>query len=144
MSSERNVDVFAGLILVLSVIAIILLLTLDFAGFYLPSYGERYSCLGCEYYTPVDLAAQVIILILLILQIIIALNDLIPNRFIDKNLNQIGLILAGLTILFFIIGLSSFGIEYMDYDWWLMTGGYGVIIAGILNTILFFLKSKNK
>ncbi|MFX1570264.1 MAG: hypothetical protein ACFFCV_18040 [Promethearchaeota archaeon] len=144
MSSERSVDLFAGLILVLSIIAIILLAALDFAGFYLPSYGERYSCLSCEYSTAVDLVAQWIILILLILQIIIALNDLLPNRFIDKDLSQIGLILAGLTITFFIIGLGSFGITYMEYDWWLLTGGYGVGIAGILNTILFFLKWRNK
>ena len=144
MSSERSVDLFAGLVLVLSIIAIILLAALDFAGFWLPSYGERYSCLTCEYSTPADMAAQWIILILLILQIIIALNDLLPNRFIDKDMSLIGLILGGLTITFFIIGLGSFGIAYMEYDWWLLTGGYGVGIAGIINTLLFFLKWRNQ
>jgi len=144
MSSERNIDPFAVIILVLSVIGIILLAALDFAGFFYTGYGNRYSCLGCEYSTPVDLAAQVIILILLILQLIIALNDLLPNRFIEKDLNQIGMILAGLTILFFIIGIASFGIEYSEYEWWLETGGWGVIIAGTLNAILFYLKFRNQ
>ncbi len=144
MSSERNIDPFAVIILVLSFIGLILLAALDFAAFALNGSGTRWSCLTCEYSTPVDLAAQVIILILLILQIIIALNDLLPNRFIEKDLNQIGMILAGLTILFFIIGIASFGIAYSEYEWWLETGGWGVIIAGTLNAILFYLKFRNK
>ncbi len=144
MSSERNIDPFAVIILVLSVIGIILLVALDFAGFYYSGYGNRYSCLGCEYYTIVDLAAQVIILILLILQIIIALNELLPNRFIEKDLSLFGMIFAGLTILFFIVGIASFGIVHIEDEWWIETGGWGVLIAGILNSILFFLKFRNK
>lgn len=147
MSSEKKIDPFAVIILVLSIIGIILVATQDFAGFYLGGGYYRYSCLDCEYATGVDLAAQIIILILLIVQIVIALNDLLPNRFIEKNLDLIGLILGGLTILFTMIGLGAFGIVYGffgDHDWWPETGFYGAIIAGILNTILFFLKFKNR
>ncbi|MFW9987774.1 MAG: hypothetical protein ACFFC3_03890 [Candidatus Odinarchaeota archaeon] len=144
MSIEKKIDPFAVIILVLSVIGLILLVALDFAGFYLSGYGNRYSCLGCEYSTSVDLVAQVIILILLIIQIIISLNDLLPNKFIEKDLSFIGMILAGLTILFFVIGIGSFGIEHIEDEWWLETGGWGVLIAGLLNTMLFFLKFRNK
>ncbi len=144
MSSERKIDPFAVIILVLSIIGIILVATQYFAGFYLGGGNYRYSCLDCGYATGVDLAAQVLILILLIVQIVIALNDLLPNRFIEKNLDQIGIILGGLTILFTIIGLGAFGIAYSEYEWWPETGFYGAIIAGILNFILFFLKYKNR
>jgi len=144
MSTERKVDVFAALILVLSLIGMILLAALDFAAYYLPSYGNRYSCLGCEYSTDADLAAQVIILVLLIIQIVIALNDLVPNRFIDKDLEKYGMFLAVVTVLFVIIGIASFGAEYSEYEWWPETGFYGAIIAGMLNPILLFLKYKNK
>ncbi|MFW9874401.1 MAG: hypothetical protein ACFFG0_14950 [Candidatus Thorarchaeota archaeon] len=144
MSSERSVDPFAALILVLSIIAIILIAALNFAGFYLPGYGNRFSCLDCEYYTDVDLTAQVFMLILLIIQVIIVLNDLVPKRFIKADLDKIGIGFAALTFLFAIIGLASFGAEYSDFEWWPAEGFYGGIIAGLLNTILFFLKSKNK
>ena len=143
MSSERKIDPFAVIILVLSIIGIILVATQYFASVYYMGY-YRHSCLDCEYATAGDLAAQVLILILLIVQIVIALNDLLPNRFIEKNLDQIGIILGGLTILFTIIGLGAFGIAYSEYEWWPETGFYGAIIAGILNFILFFLKYKNR
>ena len=144
MSSERNIDPFAVIILVLSIVGIILLAAFAFAGFYYPGYGNRFSCFDCEYWTQGDLAAQVIVLILLILQIVIALNDLLPKRFIEKDLDKIGMILAGFTILIVIIGIASFGIYYSEYEWWPETGFYGSIIAGILNLILFFLKDKNR
>ncbi|TKJ23038.1 MAG: hypothetical protein CEE43_04800 [Promethearchaeota archaeon Loki_b32] len=144
MSSERNIDPFAVMILVLSVIGLILLAALDFAAFDLNGSGTRWSCLSCEYSTTGDIIAQVVILILLILQIVIALNELLPKRLIEKDLNLIGMILACLTILFVIIGIASFGIEYSEYYWWPETGFYGAIIAGILNLALFFLKFKNR
>ncbi len=144
MSSERNVNVFAALILVLSIIGIILLATQWFAGFYYTGYGNRYSCFDCDYWTPADLTAQILMLIFLIAQIVIIINDLLPKKFIHRDLDKFGLLLAGCTVLLAIIGLASFGIYYDAYDWWPDTGFYGSIIAGILNTILFFLKSKNK
>ena len=143
MSSERNVDVFAALILVLSIIGIILLATQWFASLYTGSY-YWHSCLDCENSTAGDYAAQIIMLIFLIVQIVIAINDLLPKKFIQKDLDKFGLLLAGCTILLAIIGLASFGIYYDAFDWWADTGFYGAIIAGILNTILFFLKFKNK
>ncbi|MFW9827587.1 MAG: hypothetical protein ACFFEY_08350 [Candidatus Thorarchaeota archaeon] len=144
MSAERKVDIFAGLILVVSLVGIILLAFLPFAGFYLPSYGNRYSCFDCEYSGPLDLTAQIFILILLIVQIVIALNDLLPKRFISQDLSKIGMILAALTFIWVLIGLAGFGATYAEYDWWLETGFYATLIAGLLNTVLFFLKYKNK
>ena len=146
MSSERRVDPFAALVLVISVIGIILIAALSFAGFYLtgPYSGNRYSCLDCEYSTPGDLAAQIIMLILFIIQLVVVLNDLLPNKFIQKNLDIYGMLLAGLTIIFAIIGIASFGIKYVEFEWWPEVSFYGSIIAGILNLILFFLKYKNR
>jgi len=100
--------------------------------------------LDCGYATDGDLFAQIVMLIFLIIQIIIVINDLLPNRFIKTDLDKIGLILAAGTTLLAIIGLASFGIAYAEYEWWPETGFYGGIIAGLLNTILFFLKFKNK
>lgn len=148
MSLERKIDPFAALILVISILGIILMLIGPYAGLYYENYysGNRYSCLlGCEYSTAGDIVAQVFILILLIIQIIIVANDLIPNKFIEKDLDKYGMLLAVVTILFAIIGIASFGAAYdADYDWWLELGAYTGIIVGILNTILFFLKSKNR
>ena len=146
MSSERNIDPFAALILVISIIGLILLAAFEFAGFYHTGVGEnRWSCLGCEYWTAGDLVAQIIMLLLLIVQIVIAINDLIPKRFIEKDLTKYGIGLAGLTILMAIIGIASFGGSYDPlYNWWPGTGFYGSIIAGIINTILFYLKYRNR
>ena len=144
MSSERKVDPFAALILVLSIISIILIATQYFASFYLGGGYYRHSCLDCEYSTGADIAAQVMMIVLLIIQIVIVLNDLLPNRFVDKDLSVIGLGLAALTMLFAIIGIASFGAEYSDFEWWPETGFYGGIVGGLLNAILFFLKYRNK
>lgn len=144
MSSEMKINPFTVIILVVSVIGIILLLALPFAGFYLPGYGNRFSCFSCEYYTGADLAAQIIILILLIVQVVIVLNELLPKRFIEMDLEIIGMALASTTILFAIIGLGSFGIAHIGDEWWPGTSFYSSIIAGILNLIIFLLKFKNK
>ena len=147
MSLESKIDPFTALILVVSILGIILILIGPFAGLYYENYysGERYSCLGCEYSTPGDIVAQIFILILLILQIIIVVNDLLPNKFIDKDLDKYGMLLAVAVILFAIIGIASFGAAYdEDYDWWLELGAYTGIIVGLLNAILFFLKFKNR
>lgn len=144
MSSERKVDPFAALILVLSIVGIILIATQYFASFYLGGGYYRHSCLDCEYATGADLAAQVMMIVLFVIQIIIVLNDLLPNRFVDKDLSVIGLGLAALTMLFAIVGIASFGAEYSDFEWWPETGFYGGIVGGLLNAVLFFLKYKNK
>ncbi|MFX0081762.1 MAG: hypothetical protein ACFE94_08420 [Candidatus Hodarchaeota archaeon] len=144
MSSERKVDPFAALILVLSIIGIIFIAALDFAALDYNGGGTRWSCLSCEYATAGDLAAQVLMLILLIIQVVVVLNDLVPNRFIKMDLDKIGMGLAFLTFLLAIIGISSFGAEYSEFEWWPLESFYGSIIAGLLNTILFFLKDRNK
>ena len=145
MSTERKVDPFAALILVLSIVAIILIATQYFAGFYVSGY-YRYACLDCEYSTDGDLAAQIMMIILLIIQIVVVLNELLPKRFVDKDLTIVGLGLAALTMLFAIIGIASFGAEYEDIvsSWWPETGFYAGIVAGLLNAILFALKYKNR
>lgn len=145
MSSERKVDPFAAIILILSIVGIILIATQYFAGLYVSGI-YRYACLDCEYSTDGDIAAQVMIIILLIIQIVVVLNELLPKRFVDKDLTILGLGLAALTILFAIIGIASFGAEYEDLvsSWWPETGFYGGIVAGLLNAILFALKYKNR
>jgi Na+-transporting NADH:ubiquinone oxidoreductase subunit NqrE len=144
MSEERNIDPFSLLILVLSIIAIVTVIIGPFAGFYYSGYGNRFSCLDCEYSTGVDIILQYIILILLVIQVVIALNELLPNKFIPLDANKYGMYLAILTWIFAIIGLASFGIAYGNYEWWPELGFYGIVVGGLLNTILFFLKERNK
>ncbi len=144
MSSERKVDPFAALILVISIIGIILMAAFTFAGFDIGGGNFRYSCFDCEYATAADIGAQIVVLILLIIQIVIAFNDLLPKRFLEKDLDKIGMILAVLTIVFVLIGLGAFGITYSEYYWWPETGFYGGIIAGLINAVMFFLKDRNK
>jgi len=79
-----------------------------------------------------------------VIQIIIALNELLPNKFIPLDVTKYGMYLAILTWIFAIIGLASFGIAYSIYEWWPELGFYGTVVGGFLNTILFFLKERNK
>lgn len=148
MSAERKIDIFSALILTLSIIALIMVIIGPFAGFYHFGYGYNYySCLYCEYWTTVDLIAQIFIIILLILQFLIALNELIPKKIISKDLTMIGLIMASLTWTLALIGLGSFGIVYglfNDFEWWPELGFYGSLVGGILCMIFFILKFKYK
>jgi Na+-transporting NADH:ubiquinone oxidoreductase subunit NqrE len=144
MSEVRNIDPFSLIILILSIIAIITEIIGPFASFFYGSYGYRYSCLDCEYSTPVDLILQYLILILFVIQIIITLNELLPNKFIPKDVTKYGMHLAILTWIFAIIGLASFGITYSSFEWWPELGFYGTVVGGVLNTILFFLQQRNK
>jgi hypothetical protein len=90
-----------------------------------------------------DYTLQILGIVVLIIIIIIALNDLLPKRFITKDLTKFGFLLSIITIIFAIGGLSAFGIAYADYEWWPEMGFYAIIIGGILNTIFFYLKQKN-
>ncbi len=65
-----------------------------FAGFYYGGYGARYSRLGFEYWTTGDLIAQIFILILFIIQVVIALNNLLPKKFISIDLTKYSLYIA--------------------------------------------------
>jgi hypothetical protein len=143
MSSQRNVDPFSVLILFISLLAIILESVGDFAGLYIGGGHYRYSCLDCEYSTIGDLIFQILSIIVFIIIAIMALNNLLPNRFIAKDLTKVGFLLSIITIIFAIAGLTSFGIYYSAYEWWPEMGFYAIIIGGILNTIFFFLKQKN-
>ena len=144
MSEERNIDPFSLLILVLSIIAIVTEIIGPFAGFFLGGYSYRYSCLDCGYSTTVDLILQYLIIILFVIQIIIALNELLPNKFIPMDVTKYGMYLAILTFIFAIIGLASFGIAYGSFEWWPELGFYGIVVGSLLNAILFFLQQRNK
>jgi hypothetical protein len=148
MSSERKVDPFAIIIIIISLIGIILIAASYFAGFYLSGYGYRYSCLsGCGYTTGGDLAAQVFMILLLLAQIILAINELLPNKFFSfEKMDIIRLILSSSTILFALIGIGVFGITYGfigGFDWWPEAGFYGGFAAGIINSIFYILRFKN-
>lgn len=143
MSDERKVDPLAGIILMASIVGIILVATQYFASLWSGAY-YYHSCLDCEYSTPGDLTAQILIIIFLIIQIIVSLNDLLPKRFIQKDLSLYGMGLAGFTLLFVIIGIIAFGTVYEAYEWWPDTGFYGALIPAIVNIVLFYLKFRNK
>ena len=143
MSTQKNIDPFSTLILFISILAIILEIIGPFAGFYLGSGYYRYSCFDCEYSTVGDYILQILSLIIFIIQFIIVLNDLMPTKFIKRNLIKYGILLSIITIVFAIAGLASFGIAYSAYEWWPELGFYAIIIGGLLNTIFFYLKQKN-
>lgn len=148
MSVEKRIDIFSALISTLSIIALIMIIIGPFAGtfnFYSSYY--YYSCFYCENWTTIDLIAQIFIIILLILQFLTALNELLPKKFISKDLTMIGIIMAGLTWTLALIGLGSFGIWWgfiNGFEWWPELGFYGSLVGGILNMIFFILKFKNK
>jgi len=132
------------LVLILSIIALVMLIIGPFAGTWQGGSIYWYSCLDCENSTIVDYTMQIFILILFILQIVIALNELLPNKFIPKDMTQFGLLSAFIIFGFSIIGLISFGVTYGYAEWWPDLGFYASVVAGLINTILFYLKNKNK
>ncbi|MHA2392637.1 MAG: hypothetical protein ACXAEX_11895 [Promethearchaeota archaeon] len=146
MSQDKKLDAMAIALIIFNFIGIVLLLATPFAGLYWTGFspGNRYSCIiDCGYTTGGDLAAQIIVLLLLIIQIVLAINELVPKRFINfGKLDIIGLILGGSIILFSLIGLGAFGIFYAAFDWWPEAGWYGGFVCGIINTILYALKFK--
>ena len=142
-SDLKKITLFG--ILGISIIGFFVVLTEWFAGFWLPFYAEeRYSCLTCEYWTFIDLASQVLILLLIIGQFFVVLNDILPKQIIEKDLTLFGLLFAIGTIIFTVIGLIGFGVAYSEYEWWPEAGFYAGIITGLINGFLFALKLKKK
>lgn len=139
-----RLDPYSVIILVLSLIGLVLVASTNFAGFWLDNYytGSRYSCLTCEYSTEVDRAAIILVILLLLGQIAIGLNDLLPNKFLPENISRLGIFLAASTLLLTIIGGVAFSVSYSEYDSWLETGFYAGALAGLINSVLFFLKGK--
>ena len=132
-------------ILGISFIGFLVVLFEWFAGFWLPFYAEeRYSCLFCEYGTFVDITSMVLILLLIIGQIFVVLNEILPKQIIEKDLTLFGLLFAIGTIIFTIIGLIGFGVAYSEYEWWPEAGFYAGIITGLFNGFLFTVKFKQK
>ena len=150
MARDLKVDPFAIVILIISFIGFILLVATPFAGLYYNDgfySGERFSCFSCGYNVGGDVAMQAIVLILFIVQMVIAINELVPKKFINfEKMNLIGMALAGATILFTIIGLAIFGGFYEFapnvWNWWPSTSFYGGLVGGIINLIMFILKFK--
>jgi len=155
MSSERKIDFFSAIILILSIIALVMLLIGPFGGFNLGYSWNGYSCLYCFGYfieTIVPYLMQILILILLILQIITSINNLLPEPFLPKDskagfisTSLFGIISSAMIWGFAIIGLIVFGITFAyANDWWMDIGFYGPVVAGIINMILYILRFKNK
>jgi uncharacterized BrkB/YihY/UPF0761 family membrane protein len=144
MASERKIDLVVLMIFILSLTALLMLFIGPFAGSYLEGYGRRYSCLSCEYSSPVDLTMQILIIFLLIFQALISLNELLPKRIVAKDFMKFGCIFALLTWIVALVGLEAFGIAYWDSAWWAELGFYGTAMGGTFNTILFIFKIKNK
>jgi hypothetical protein len=153
MSEERKFDFFSAIVLILSFIALVMLLIGPFGGVYLSGYSwNGYSCLFCfGYSTILDYIMQVLILILLILQILMAINNLLPKPFIPEDsptgflsTSIFGIISSSLIWGFAIIGLISFGVTYDYTYWWMDIGFYGPVVAGLINMILYILKYLNK
>lgn len=143
-SSFGKLDPYSVIIFVLSLIGLVLVASTNFAGFWLENYytGSRYSCLTCEYSTEVDRAAIVLNILLLLGQIAISLNDLMPSKFLPENISRLGIFLAASTLLLTIIGGAAFSISYSEYDSWFETGFYAGALAGLINSVLFLLKGK--
>jgi len=139
-----RLDPYSVIIFVLSLTGLVLVASTNFAGFWLENYytGSRYSCLTCEYSTEVDRAAIILVILLLLGQIAISLNDLLPNKFLPENISRLGIFFAASTLLLTIIGGVAFSVSYSEYDSWLETGFYAGALAGLINSVLFFLKGK--
>ncbi len=77
---------------------------------------------------------------------IIAINTLLPKPFLKALVGSKFIPILGIaTIVMMIIGAASFGGAYESlYEWWLGTGFYGGLIAGILNTVLAVLSFRVK
>ena len=152
MSEERKIDYFSAIVLILSFIALVMLLIGPFGGLDIPYYSwNGFSCLYCEYSTILDYIMQIFILILLILQIVMSINNLLPQPFIreDSPVAFLGtsifsILLSTLIWGFAIIGLISFGVSYDYTEWWMDIGFYGPVVAGIVSMILNILKHLNK
>ena len=143
-----SLRMYSLIILVLSIIGFILVTFTPFAGFYLTGYykGYRYSCLICEYATAVDRAAIILAMLLLLGQIVICVNELWPetilSQFLPANFSRWGIFFAVFTLIITLIGGAAFAAAYSYYEWWFAPGFYGGAIAGLLNSILFFLKGR--
>ena len=138
---------FFILIVVFSLIGIILLLSTEFGGFHGSPYPPYYyySCLGCDYSVGADTAAIIIGAILLIFQLIIAVNAVLPAPFLKKLSGMKIIPILGIaTIAMMIMGGAAFGSYYDYYEWWLEAGFYGGLVAGMLNTILSVLALRIK
>ena len=146
MDTPEKKRVFSLTIVGLSLIAIILLLTTEFGGFWLTGYytGERYSCLFCEYGSFFDKIIIVLLIILFIGQGAISLNNVLPQKYLPQKLETIGMISAGVTAFLTIEGGIAIAIEFSVYwEWWLDTAFYAALITGLVNFILFFILRKN-
>ena len=137
---------FSVVIFVVSLIGFFFVAFTDFGGLYITGYysGYRYSCLVCEYSTLIDWFAIVLATLLLLGQMLIGLNDLLQNKFLPETFTRHGFNFAISTLIVILIGGAAFAIAYSDYEWWFESGFYGGAIAGLINSVLFFLKDKAK
>ncbi len=143
----EKTKIFTILVAIFSLVGIILLFADYFGGFWYGYYSSaRYSCLsGCEYYTPGDLAAQILGVILLALEMLFAINNLIPKPFLKKLIGMKVILLLGLlTVIMMTVGAITFGVTYAVTEVWFGAGFYGGLFAGILITVLAILSLRLK
>ena len=107
----------------------------EFSNFFSNSY---------LFFTFVDIASIVLILLLIIGQIFVVLNEILPKQLINNDLTLLGLLFAIGTIIFTVIGLIGFGVAYSEYEWWPEAGFYAGIITGLINGFLFTVKFYKK
>lgn len=140
LKNPRNLVILA---LILSAIGAILVLTTPFGGMTVPTYyglRDRFASLGSEYSEPLD---NIFIVLLALCMLATALVSFVASRL--AQLNQGKVIRTARTLAFLTLGLAVMGgfayeitranIGYVE--WWLDTGFYAALVAGLVNSILF-------
>ena len=144
-STITTTNPYSIVILVFSILGVLSLVFFDFGGIYISGYysGYRSICLLCEYSTGLVDLTIILATLLLIGQFLISLNDLVTEKFLPEVLPKRGFLLAIATLIMIIFGGLVLLVGYSEYEWWFETGFYGGFVAGLVNSILFYLKEKS-
>ena len=144
-STATTANPYTIVILVFSILGFLSLVFFDFGGIYIYGYysGYRSICFLCEYSTGLVDLAIFLAGLLLLGQILISLNELVTEKFLPEALSEKGFLLAISTLVIIIFGGLVLLVGYSEYDWWFETGFYGGFVAGLVNSILFYLKEKS-
>ena len=140
LSNQRSLVILA---LILSAIGAILVLTTPFGGMTVSTYyglRDRFASLGSEYSEFLD---NVFIVLLALCMLATALVSFIALSLAQPNQGQV--IRTARILAFLTLGLAIMsGIAYeitranIGYiEWWLDTGFYAALVAGLVNSILY-------
>ena len=131
---------FAGA-LISSLVGAILMLVIDFGGFYSYS-GSFYGYI----YAGFNTTTGILIIIMAILIIYCTIISFVGLRYPDKvptpNILRSGFYSSAIVLIISIIGGVVFEVEMAEADytsWWLDAGFYGAIIGSLLTAIFFYL-----